>query len=137
MLGQHVSSELGDSRQANSAAAAAARVYLASTEAQQLRLSDTLLLAADLKLHAQHADAGAPFVDDEALLSAAMLSPVGTISDMLAYSDPFQAQKDALSILTATDAVSFRLGELAGLQTAYRRRLEAAAFPVALPSCQC
>ena len=123
----------GDTSQANSAAAA--RLYLASTDALQLRLSDLLLLAADYKLHAQLADTGTAFADDEAALSAAMFSPVGTISDMLAVNDPFVAEHgEAVSCLAPADAMSFRLGEVAGLQTAYRRRVEVAAGPMALHS---
>jgi len=114
---------------------AAARIYLASTDAQQLRLSDIQLLAADYKLRAQLAGTGAAFSDDEAALSAAMFSPVGTISDMIAVNDPFVAEHgEAISNLAATDAVSLRLGEVAGLQTAYRHRVEVAAVPTALHS---
>ncbi len=132
-LGQHVMSEQGDSSRVDSAAAA--RLYLASTDAHQLRLSDLLLLAADHRLHAQLDGAGTAFSDDEAALAAAMFSPIGTISDMLATSDPFVAEHGkAVSNLAAADAVSFRLGEAAGLQAAYRRRFEVAAVPMALHS---
>ena len=132
-LGRHVLAEQGDSSQSDSTAAA--RAYLASAEAQQLRLSDVQLLAADHKLHAQHAAAGAAFSGDEAALSAAMFSPVGTISDMLAGKDMFHVgQGDAYSSFADVDAVSLRLNEVAGLQSAYKRRLEVSAFPVALQS---
>ena len=131
MLGRHVLSGQGSGSGGNYAAAA--RTYLASTEAQQLRLSDVLLLAADLQVHAQHAGAGAALLDDEAALSAAMFSPVGTISDMLSGHDLFFTGHDeAVSNLTAADAACIRLKEVAGLQSAYRRRIEVAASPIAV-----